>query len=187
MRYKPGHNAERRQALLQTSGRVVKQNGFAATGVDALTQAAGVTSGAFYTHFASKAELLKALIESESQASRQRWDGDPQLSDDEWIATTLARYLHPDHVHHPESGCVLPALTAEIARADQDTRQVFEDGLRQVTAALSQRLGSDERAWAFLSQVVGAVLIARALPNEASQRQVLQASQQFIRQALAAG
>lgn len=62
MRYQPGHKEEKRKELLKATGRKVKVNGFAATGVDALAQAAGMTSGAFYSHFGSKSDWLKALI-----------------------------------------------------------------------------------------------------------------------------
>ena len=77
MRYPPGHKEEKRKELLAISGAAVQQGGFAATGVDALMQAAGVTSGAFYSHFASKGELLKAVIGHELAISREGWLKNP--------------------------------------------------------------------------------------------------------------
>ncbi len=51
MRYKPEYKQQKRQELLNISGQIAKKNGFAATGVDGFMKAAGVTSGAFYSHF----------------------------------------------------------------------------------------------------------------------------------------
>lgn len=184
MRYKPGHKEEKRKELLKASGALVKQRGFAATGVDALMQAAGVTSGAFYSHFSSKSELLKALVESELQASREMWAGNPHETAEEWLNFELDRYLNMGHVRHPDAGCVLPSLGAEIARADMPVRELFETELRKGQEGLAQRLGSDDLAWAFLCQLVGAMLIARALPDESSQRAVIDASKRFLKDAV---
>lgn len=184
MRYKPGHKEEKRKELLKASGALVKQSGFAATGVDALMQAAGVTSGAFYSHFSSKSDLLKALVESELQASREMWEGNSNETAEDWVNFELDRYLNMGHVRHPEAGCILPSLGSEIARADILVRELFEKELRKGQGGLAQRLGSDDLAWAFLCQLVGAILIARAMPSDASQRAVIEASKHFLKDAI---
>lgn len=46
-----------RDKLLQAAVQVVRQKGYAATSVDDLCRAAGVTKGAFFHHFASKEDL----------------------------------------------------------------------------------------------------------------------------------
>lgn len=53
MRYPPGHRQQTRQRLLDRAAVLMKKNGYAATGVDALMQAAGLTGGALYAHFDS--------------------------------------------------------------------------------------------------------------------------------------
>jgi TetR/AcrR family transcriptional repressor of nem operon len=184
MRYQPGDKEKKRKELLKASGGLVKKNGFAATGVDALMQAAGVTSGAFYSHFSSKSELLKALIESELLSSREMWAGNPHQTADEWIAFELDRYLNIGHVKYPEAGCVLPSLAAEIGRADTPVRELYEHELMKGQKVLAERLGSEELAWAFICQLVGAILMARAMPNEAAQRTIIEASKRFLKDAV---
>ena len=185
MRYKPGHKEEKRRELLKASGGLAKQNGFAATGVDALMQVAGVTSGAFYGHFASKTELFSALIESEVQASCARWQNNPQQDIDAWIDYTLNQYLSTWHIQHPEAGCVLPALLAEIGRANDISKSVFAQEMRKGLDVLAHRLGSQELAWALVSQLIGAVQMARAMPDAATQQNIIEASKQFLKQAIA--
>ena len=46
-----------RQKLLDVSVKLIRQKGFAATSVDCLCEAAGVTKGAFFHHFKSKDAL----------------------------------------------------------------------------------------------------------------------------------
>lgn len=184
MRYPPGHKEEKRKELLKASGTLVKDRGFAASGVDALTEAAGVTSGAFYSHFASKNDLLKALIENELQTSREMWAGNPHESAEEWIGYELDRYLSMSHVRHPGAGCVLPALGAEIARAGEDIRQAYAKELAKGIEVLTQRLGDKELAWAFLCQMVGAILLARTMPDQKAQRAVIESSKRFLQAAV---
>ncbi|NRR31949.1 TetR/AcrR family transcriptional regulator [Oxalobacteraceae bacterium] len=184
MRYKPGHKEEKRKELLKTSGSVVKKSGFAATGVDGLMQAAGVTSGTFYSHFGSKTDLLKALVESELQASSEMWAGNPCGTAEEWIDFELGRYLNMGHVRHPEAGCVLPSLAAEIARADLSVRELCEQELLKGQQILAKRVGSDDLAWALICQLVGAIMMARTMPSEALQRTILDASKRFLKDAV---
>src|SRR5664279_6532818 len=60
MRYGPGHKDEARMKILNAAGRGFRRLGFGGIGVDGLAKDAGVTSGAFYGHFPSKAEAFKA-------------------------------------------------------------------------------------------------------------------------------
>jgi AcrR family transcriptional regulator len=77
MRYQSGYKAEKRKQLLEISGQLAKKNGFAVTGIDGFMKAAGVTSGAFYSHFSSKQDLFKALVENELKDSIEKWENNP--------------------------------------------------------------------------------------------------------------
>jgi AcrR family transcriptional regulator len=55
--------SERQQLIEQAATRLFAQRGFAATTVDDIVQAAGVTKPMLYRHFESKAELCVALLE----------------------------------------------------------------------------------------------------------------------------
>ena len=64
MRYPPDQKAKARRALLQAGMRSMKAAGFNGIGVDGLAAGAGVTSGAFYSNFANKEEMLEAIVET---------------------------------------------------------------------------------------------------------------------------
>lgn len=180
MRYKPGYKAEKRKDLLSKAGKVLKEKGFSATGVDGLMQDAGGTSGAFYGHFGSKSELLRALIVSELEASQALWAQVQDQDNAAWLRHQMTRYLSMSHVQHPEAGCIVPALAAEISRADRQTRALLETELLKWQQSVAQRLDHDERAWAFICQLVGAVLVARAVASEPLQRVILGASKALL-------
>lgn len=185
MRYKPEYKQEKRKELLHISGQLAKQQGFAATGVDSFMKAAGVTSGAFYSHFSSKHALLKALLESELQQSFSRWENNPHNSPHEWLDFELNRYLNISHVQHADHGCILPALASEVARSDIEIKQLYQQELLRGHALFTQHLGSEDKAWGVLCQLVGAISLARGMADETIQKQVIESSKAFLKASLA--
>jgi AcrR family transcriptional regulator len=160
MRYAPTHKEEARSRLVEVTGALAKQKGFAATGVDGLMAAAGMTSGAFYSHFRSKGELLEAIVAHELQRSTQLF----QAASRAQLLEVVRGYLSEAHVAHPESGCAVPVLAPEIARAGLATQQAFAQGVQGFHGQLQALLGDETAAWSLMAQLVGAVATARALP-----------------------
>jgi TetR/AcrR family transcriptional regulator, transcriptional repressor for nem operon len=189
MRYSKEHKDEARQRLLDSSARHIKQQGFAASGVDALASAAGVTSGSLYKHFDGKSDLFASVIRAELQRTAQRFaDIHPGDADaDARAQKAMMAYLSLQHLRHPELGCPLPTLAAEVARADDSVRAAFDDGLRDIHAGLERIAGSSARAWALIAQSVGAVMLARAALDPTLSRDVLDAARAEARTLLSGG
>lgn len=175
MRYPKEHKDQVRQRLLKASAGQVKQHGFAASGVDALAAAAGVTSGSFYKHFDGKSDLFAAVIRAELQRTAERF-AKLKPGDTEAANKAMANYLSLQHLRQPARGCPLPGLTAEVARADDAVRGAFDEGLREVHAQLVPITGSSAKAWALMAQNVGALMLARAALDTELQRELLQAA-----------
>lgn len=58
-----GKMADRRANIMEAALRCFEARGFAASTVDDVCDEAGISKGAFYTHFASKDALIHALLE----------------------------------------------------------------------------------------------------------------------------
>lgn len=180
MRYSAEHKAATRQRVLETSGALIKRNGFAGTGVDQLMAAAGLTGGAFYSHFGSKAEFFGEVVGRELQLSREMLTATPEESQSTWLKRVLDRYLTMNHVRHPETGCALPSLGAEVTRAGEDAQRACEAELKVMKDAIAARVGNEEDAWALISQCVGAMLVARAVASEATARKILGSARKIL-------
>jgi hypothetical protein len=89
------------------------------------------------------------------------------------------------HVRQPDTGCAIPTLGAEIARADIAVREQAEHWLLQLQQAWAAVLDDDALAWAILAQCVGALLLARMLATSGCQEQVLSASKDLLGSVLA--
>jgi AcrR family transcriptional regulator len=179
MRYPKSHKEETRKRLVDSASSIAKRGGFDATGVDALMQSIGMSGGAFYNHFPNKEALLQAVIEAQIQNSTEMLAGGPDSPPDH-VARSLRRYLSNAHVQHPESGCVLPALGAEIARASEPVRQAVENGLTRTHQSWAERIDDSDAAWALLAQCVGALVLARAVQSPKVRKDILSSSRRFI-------
>ena len=173
MRYSANHKLQTREKLLQSSAVSAKRSGFSTVGVDGLMKAIGLSGGAFYSHFSSKDELFASVVERELRQSLERLGAE---QDRDKLERCLKQYLSMSHVEHPETGCALPALGAEIARSDVAIRQQAEHWICQLQESWAQVLESDSLAWAILSQCIGALVVARMLATTELQHTVLKSS-----------
>jgi hypothetical protein len=102
------------------------------------------------------------------------------------LLRAIDAYLSLAHVMHPELGCVLPTLGAEVARAPTGTRAIFERAMGELTAVVREKVGHPAAASALVSLCVGAVTLARGLATESAKREVLAAARTGARTILAA-
>ena len=170
MRYPSDQKARAKEAILQAGASALRTNGFNGIGVDGLAAAAGVTSGAFYSNFSNKEALLEEVIEtclgepfidSENGSLAER-----QARLKEW----LAMYIGADHRADPASGCVMPTLSADVARSNPQIRAAYRRKMLELVRKMSNVLDGAEpdrekRAWSIIAVMVGAVAISRAMPD----------------------
>lgn len=181
MRYPSDQKAKAKAAIIEAGARVLKQKGFNGVGVDALAASAGATSGAFYSNFAGKEDLLKEVIEL--------YLGNPFIDPHvesipeqrQELKSYLQFYVSGGHRDDPASGCVMPTLTADVARSHDSVRQVYEDRIKLLVSKMAPILsGSQEererKAWTIVSIMVGSVSIARAVLSKAEAAKIIGAA-----------
>lgn len=137
MRYSSSHKEETRRKLIESSRAIAKEDGFASTSVDTLMASVGLTGGAFYNHFPSKQALFDALVGEEASNSADLLAIDDAPPDGD-LAKRLRSYLSTHHALHPESGCALPTLGPEIARATPAARNAVEKSLKRIQKSLER-------------------------------------------------
>lgn len=185
MRYKPGHHAESHQRILQAVGRGLRTAGYTGIGVDGLAKAAGVTSGAFYNHFKSKAEAFQAAVSAGLEELRVGITGLQEKAGSGWLEEFADFYLSEKVTCPPGEACALPSFSPEVARADEASREAYQAGLLELVEAVAAGL-PDRRterraiAWELLAKLVGAVMLARAVPDPAMAAEIATAVRRRI-------
>ena len=187
MRYGPEHKAEIHQKIVTEASRRVRAEGITGAAVSSVMRDAGLTHGGFYKHFESKNDLL---IESLSEAFQEIADRLARATEKcqpgtAWKAVVRA-YLSPEHCDHAEWGCPLAALAPELARTDKAVKaEIFGELTKYKDRLLpfmpGRRAADRERAFVVIfSTMIGAVGLARVLPDQTARATVLESAREFL-------
>jgi TetR/AcrR family transcriptional repressor of nem operon len=187
MRYPPEHKAEIHQKIVKDASHRLRASGLSGTAVAEVMHDTGLTHGGFYKHFKSKDDLV---LESLHEAFREMEDTlvgavKQSRAEEPWKAIVKA-YLNLEHCDNADSGCPLPALSPELARVDKRMRGRILSELvnyknRIVPFMPGKQAADKERAFfAIFSAMMGAVEIARMLPDSAAREKVLASTREFL-------
>jgi TetR/AcrR family transcriptional regulator, transcriptional repressor for nem operon len=180
MRYDPQHKSQTRDRIVRNAARKLRAEGLSGPGVASVMKASGLTVGGFYKHFRSKDELLAdSIAEAFSESSEKIYSSLRNLPrEDRWKAL-VRLYLSPEHCDHPDSGCPVAALAAEMARAKPGVRKrisglIKDRGKQWVEFMPGVSAAERERNFFIIfSAMAGAVSIARILTEPADRERVL--------------
>ncbi|PLR27923.1 TetR/AcrR family transcriptional regulator [Caulobacter zeae] len=183
MRYEKGHRDASRERILQAASERFRADGIAASGLARVMKDAGLTNGAFYPHFESKAELVRESLVAalDAQADQMR-----QILAADGLEGLIAAYLSPRHRDNPQDGCATSALAAEIAREPQETRSAYTErvaAFAELVAAYLPPHTTDREAaaTALLATCIGTLQIARAVDGTEMSDRILAAGQEAAR------
>jgi TetR/AcrR family transcriptional regulator, transcriptional repressor for nem operon len=187
MRYGPEHKLETHRKIVKDASRRVRAEGLNGATVSAVMKDTGLTHGGFYKHFASKDDLL---LESLREGFREIEDtlvhaAEKSAPGEAWKAV-VKTYLSLELCEHPERGCPLAALSPELARADKNMKpQIVAELINYKSRMLpfmpGQRTADKEGAFfAIFSTMIGAIAIARILPDRAMREKVLANTRDFL-------
>ena len=172
---------------MKDASRRVRAEGITGAAVSAVMRDAGLTHGGFYKHFESKDDLLtESLAEAFQEiAERLAHAADQSPPGTAWRAI-VNEYLSPQHCDHAEHGCPLAALAPELARADKTMKariagELIKHKTRILPWMTGRRATDKERAFfAIFSTTIGAIAIARILPDQAARAGVLATARDFL-------
>lgn len=172
---------------MKDAARRVRAEGLTGAAVSSVMRDAGLTHGGFYKHFPDKNELLiesleQGFRETSAHLAEAAAHSNPAAAWKEIVRT----YLSPEHCDHPEVGCPVAALAPELARADKAMRPTIVEEIRNYKSRMlpfmpGRRPADKERAFfAIFSTMIGAVAIARILPDPKARRAVLTSARDFL-------
>jgi TetR/AcrR family transcriptional repressor of nem operon len=170
--------AKNRDRVIETSARLFRERGLDGVGIADLMRSSGLTHGGFYGQFKSKDALAAESIAHIFGNSRERWRSIVDASPEDPMGAVVSSYLSDHHLKHPEAGCALATLAGDAARKGGAVAAAMTDGVEGLAAALSDALppGGRQRALAAMAQMMGAVILARAVDDPGLAQEILNAS-----------
>ncbi len=155
--------------ILNIAAARIRRDGIDGLAVADLMKEAGLTHGGFYRHFESREHLVtEAAQRALSQGSAWTMAA-AQLGGQRGYTTLVDGYLSTWHRDHPEAGCGVAGVAADVGRAGGPARASYTDQVNDCLAVLADLIDDPDRQVAAreavltLSALVGAISIARAV------------------------
>ncbi len=189
MRYDVDHKERTRLRLLTEASILLREAGPDGLSVATLMKRQGLTHGGFYAHFDSKDDLIEQAIDTMFERTCERFVTRTRgLAPQQGLLEYIAYYLSPGHYNRPGQGCPIPATAGDVSRLGADARKRFEAGvgrLQKLIAMQFEMLGFSAvealgQAVALLSEMSGAVIMARAVKSAAAQKHICHNAQLAI-------
>lgn len=133
MRYDTAHKARSRARILEAARARFRRDGFEGASIDQVMRDAGLTRGAFYAHFASKAALVREVLGIESGLV-----GSLRATDADGVLAVLEAYLAPEARQDVARGCPLVAHPVDVIRSDASAREGYTERVQAFVHALGE-------------------------------------------------
>lgn len=183
------------EKILKVASIRLRDEGLKGAAIAPVMQEAGLTHGAFYSHFANKDELAQAAFLYALEKSQPHWLGHKRESWANRLKRLAASYLKPSHRDDRAHGCAVSALASYVPDASEDFQQTYSDAVaatldkicdfeaNQVSDAgedLRLNVRQLDEAIAFLALCVGGLNLARAVKDPALSDKILDACKEQI-------
>ena len=186
MRKVAGARAEsKRESLdkiLDAAARRLREEGLDGAAIVPVMRDAGLTHGAFYSHFSSKDDLSSAAFGRAITTGRPHWikptSGEPWT---ERLRDLAKRYLTTAHRDDLSTSCGFATLSSDAAHASDQFRASYERELRTSLAAIC---GDDEcndrldDAIALMAVCVGGMALSRAVVDPKFSTRILRVARE---------
>ncbi|MBA3836902.1 MAG: TetR/AcrR family transcriptional regulator [Sphingomonas sp.] len=178
MGHSQAQKADNRERILALAAAHIRAHGIDSLSVAPLMDAAGLTHGGFYGHFASRDALIAAAI---VRALDDGAAGAAHASGGN-LGEIARSYLSRRHRDSPATGCAIAAIGSETARASDVSRAAMAAQIETFIAGVRPFVADDGQAALAVSAMVGALTLARIYPDRARADSLLKA----VRTAIAA-
>jgi AcrR family transcriptional regulator len=183
-----------RDRILDAATTLVFEHGVAATTLDEVRKATGVSKGQLYHYFADKEELIHAVID---RTIEQVMDAQPRLANlTSWtaIAAWFDDLVELQVKRNAAGGCPIGSLAGELAESDQQARAELaagydrweaplRDGLEQMRTSGKLRRTADPArlATATLAAIQGGLVLTQTRRDPHQLRIALDAAYSYLR------
>jgi len=175
--------ARSRERILEVAAAQLRELGLDGVSIGDLMKAVDLTHGGFYGHFASRDDLVaaaldKALTNGEASAIRSS-----SVKGKRTLKSVANSYLSKVHRDNPDSGCAVAALSGDVARSNDQNREIMSKHLARYFDNMQNVMGdtgSRELAISLMCMMVGAVTLSRVTTDASRSDEILQAARKSI-------
>ena len=188
MRYAADQKEQTRKLIVAQAAKSLRRHGADGIGIAGIMEDAGLTHGGFYAHFASKDALIAEACRAALSETSARLEAEMKdMPRGKALATFIDWYVSARHRDRMDRGCVFTTLATDLARRGPETRTVIDEAHARLVTRLAGLLpqGPIARrrllAEGLLAEMVGVVILARAMADRGASDSLLDTARQRLR------
>jgi TetR/AcrR family transcriptional regulator, transcriptional repressor for nem operon len=174
--------AQTRACIVETAADHLRRTGIAGASLADIMAAAGLTHGGFYRHFRSKEHLVAEALTAASEKTLTTLRKNVAAGG---VNAAVHGYLSPEHRDSATPICPFAAFGSELRHAGDETKAAAANALEALFTTLAEGSTTAEarsNAIVTLATMVGAMTLARAVPNQAIADEILDSARQALQQ-----
>ncbi len=184
MPYSSTHKSNSREKILSSAVELFSGRGYDNVTIDTVMADAGMTRGAFYSHFSSKQQLYsEAIVMAALRSPLVNDKINDQMSDctgRQKVTSLLHGYLSQAHLDNQASPCPLAFLVTDIANREPQVRNTYTKVYKGFNKRIGKLLaeedgGHADTVLALTALMIGGVALGRALNDDAAVKRLLAA------------
>jgi len=176
------------ERILEGASKKLREEGLNGAAIAQVMRQAGLTHGAFYSHFANKDELARSAFHYALDKAQPQWFEAGKQEGESWpkrLKRLAASYLSPSHRDNRANGCAIATLVSEVPTATDTFRQTYRARVETTLQAICGDVGAvDEEqldeAIAFLVLCIGGINLSRAVDDPDLSARILAACRRGI-------
>lgn len=181
MPWSPEQKKHTRERILASAAKLFTQYGYDHVGINEVMSEAGLTRGAFYAHFSSKAELYAESIGTAARGAHA--EAMKQMDDRFNIEKVVRGYLSEAHRQGEIINCPLALLITDISQRDDEVRDAYTKVFKGFTGLIRED-GCNKTAEAEALRkavlMIGGMAISRAINDDQLATQILDACREGV-------
>ena len=184
MGHSQADKAQNRERIIVAAAKQIREGGLDSLSIGELMKSVNLTHGGFYGHFPSRSALIAAALDRALEDGEAASLAVTGAKGPRTLKTVANSYLSPFHRDHIAEGCAVSALANDVARADDEVRDIMQARLERFFSGAAELLGDDEaaraeaiRAWCLM---VGGVALARVFKGDPTSDQILQETRKAV-------
>lgn len=177
MRKSRQETSETRQRIVEAASVEFRRNGIGGTGLSGLMAAAGLTHGGFYRHFESKDQVVAEACNAAVDTLVSELEEVAQAGGFE---AAVRLYLSTRHRDSLDTSCPYAALGSELARSNEQVRDVATLGLERVIELLAAPSDTQDaesaraRCVVAMCTMMGALTLSRMVSRPTLSTEILE-------------
>jgi TetR/AcrR family transcriptional repressor of nem operon len=174
--------------ILDIAAARIRRDGIGSLTVADLMKEAGLTHGGFYRHFDSREQLVAEAAQRALAHGNERTIAAGQLGGPRGDNPRVDGDPSTRHRDHPESGCGVAGVAADVARDGGPARGSYTRQVKECLAMVADLIDDPDRqagereAVLTLSVLVGAISMARAVDDSDLSEQILASAAAALKQ-----